>query len=183
MIISVAPEDFVRLGIAEVELERLCERLDGRADLLLRELAVAEGVPAPRRARLLRHVLGQQRFDLGELALADQPFELRDSSVRPAASAAFVSRSRLRLASASAAFSSTACRYAAIARLRVALLLERRSEVALSVGGLGLQLARMPEFRHCCRRGRLARVPRGLPPCRGSRSGPDRPRRPARGPS
>ena len=75
---QIAPEDLVRFGVSNVELERLGQRLDRFADLLLREQAVAERVPAPRRGRALLDVLGKERLDLLEPALADEAFELRD---------------------------------------------------------------------------------------------------------
>src|SRR5207237_339838 len=59
---QVAAKDLVRLGIADVELERFRERANGLADLLLAEQAVTERIPSPRGCRALLHVGGEQRF-------------------------------------------------------------------------------------------------------------------------
>ena len=134
MIISVRPENLVRLGVADVELQRLRQRLDRLADLLLREQAVAERIPAPRRRRAL--------LDVGGRAAARPPRTCRRGcSPRAAprtrrrrrgrrfwtrgagrASAPSVTASVRR---GSAGFSSAALRYAATAR-GVALGFERR---------------------------------------------------------
>ena len=54
----------MRLGVLDVELQRLRQRLNGFADLLLGELAVAQRVPAPRGFRALLDVVGKQRLDV-----------------------------------------------------------------------------------------------------------------------
>ena len=46
---QIAAEDLVSLRVPDIELERFRQRLDGFADFLLGEEAVAERVPAPRR--------------------------------------------------------------------------------------------------------------------------------------
>ena len=48
---QVAAEGLVRLGVSDIELERLRQRADGFANLLLSEQAVAERVPSPGRLR------------------------------------------------------------------------------------------------------------------------------------
>ena len=76
---QVAPENLVRLGVRHVELQRLRERADRCADLLLGELAVPERVPGPRRRWARLHVLLEQRLGLGEFALTDVALEHRDT--------------------------------------------------------------------------------------------------------
>jgi hypothetical protein len=69
----------VRLGVADVELERFCEGANRLADLLLAEETVTQRVPSPRGCRALLDIRGEQRFDLLEPAVTDVAFELGDA--------------------------------------------------------------------------------------------------------
>ena len=74
---QIAAEDLVSLGVSDIELERLRQRVDRVADLLLGKETVAERVPAPGRLRTLLHVLAEQGLDFLELAVSNIAFELR----------------------------------------------------------------------------------------------------------
>ena len=76
---QVAAEDLVRFGVLQIELQRLGERFDRLADLLLREIGIAERVPAPGRLRTLLHVFREERLDLYPLGVLDVALELGDS--------------------------------------------------------------------------------------------------------
>ena len=67
---QVAAERLVRLGVSDIELERLRQRVDRLADLLLGEETVAERIPAPGRLRTLFHVFAEEGLDVLELALS-----------------------------------------------------------------------------------------------------------------
>ncbi len=75
MIIRSRPRILCASALRDVELERFRQRPNGLADLLLREQTVAERVPAPRGRRPLLDVCGEQRFDLGEPAVAYVPLD------------------------------------------------------------------------------------------------------------
>src|SRR5579864_4849463 len=75
---KIAPQNFVRVGVFDIEAERLGEGFDRVANFFLRELAVTEGVPTPRRTGMFLYVRDEQRFDFFISALAKIGFKLGD---------------------------------------------------------------------------------------------------------
>ena len=166
MIIRLRPRILWASAFSDIELERLRQRLDRFADLLLREQAVAERVPAPRRLRALLDVVGEQRLDF--LELGPRGCSLR--APRP--------RAIVRVGYAGAGVTAVAaCGLAT--RTGLSLSIERCRASAR----LGPELERTAELRRRLVEIALSPARRGLPRCRAARSGCDRRRRRARGPS
>ena len=156
-----AAEDLVRFGVVQIELQGLRQRLDRVADLLLRELAVAERVPAPRRrGRFFTYSVssGSASSNLPRgCSLRAAPRARLVAAARRAGRAGagrwragggglgalavvpLVSRVTASVDAVSAGFSSAAFRYAATAPAVSPLALEGRAEQALRFGGLGPQ--------------------------------------------
>ena len=117
---QVAAEGLMGLGVSDIELERLRQRVDGCADFLLSEQAVAERVPAPRRLRALRRRMPtRQRLDFLETCPVEcnPRTPLRASESSPSGGGA-----------------------------PFTLLLQHDIEVALRLRRLGLQLERVTEL-------------------------------------
>ena len=74
---EIAAEDLVRFDVLQIELQRLRERANRFTDLLLREIGIAQCVPAPRRLRTVCHVFREERLDLCPSGLPDVAFQHR----------------------------------------------------------------------------------------------------------
>src|SRR5579864_4606717 len=75
---KIAPQNFVSVGVFDIEAERLGEGFDRVANLFLSELAVAEGVPTPGRSWMFFYVRGEQWFDFFISTLAKIGFKLEN---------------------------------------------------------------------------------------------------------
>ena len=166
---QVAAEDLVRFGVLQIELQRLGERFDRLADLLLREIGIAERVPAPGRLRTLLHVFREERLDLYPLGVLDVALELRDS------------REVVRLGYAGAGRDRRRRRGGLHAPgLQILEALERNAEQALRLRRFRSELDGAPELRCGLFEHRLDRARPARPRHRATRSGRDRRRRRAR---
>ena len=115
---EVAAEGLMGVGVSDIELERLRQRVDGCANFLLSEQAVAERVPSPGRLWALGDVCREQRLHFLKPALSEITLELR-YALRVVRSGDGV---------------------------RFPLLLQDDIEVPLRLRRRGLQLERMTEF-------------------------------------
>ena len=73
---QVATKNLVRLCVSDVDLQRFRQALNRLANFLLRELAVAQGVPTPGGFRTPCDVIGEKRLDFLKLISPDVVFEL-----------------------------------------------------------------------------------------------------------
>ena len=79
-IICGSAEDLLRFGVLRIELQRPGERFDRLANLFLREIGIAERIPAPGRFRTLLHVFSLRSSSMSvPLGVPDVAFQLRDS--------------------------------------------------------------------------------------------------------
>ena len=76
---QIAAENFVRLSIFVIELERFRKRLYGFTDLSLGEQTVAQGIPSPRRFRVLLDISSKERLNLLKSSRTDVAFEFGDA--------------------------------------------------------------------------------------------------------
>src|SRR5579864_8663744 len=75
---KIASQNFVGVGVFDIEAERLGEGFDGVANFLLRKLAVTEGVPTPGRIGMFLYVRCEQGFNFFISTLAKIGFKLGD---------------------------------------------------------------------------------------------------------
>ena len=143
---QIAAKNLVRLRVSDIDLKRLRQRLNGFSNSLLRELAVPQGVPTPRRFRVFLHISSKHRLNILKPSFADIAFEFADAVGVVSSTALAGERSDFLPGQDVTRIELHRLSIGRRGALRIALLFKNCPHEMLGIRGFRLKLKRMLEF-------------------------------------